>query len=207
MIQNFLYRIYGYLHTPNSESLSMSMADTHHPGLFSLVIYGTNPGRLTRVFIASEKLKPYDVQLHSHRYPITLTVLKGLVKHYVAIRTEVSDVYTTVLPEFEYKSPLNGGSGLKYLNETTVILRDYHLPVGSQIDMGVHDLHSVSCSKGAIWVVEEGGFESDSSRVLGVPFITEGLYNSPGHFQVNDNVQIVKKVVKGLIDSFKSVEQ
>jgi hypothetical protein len=49
-------KIYGYLKNPSIDSLNMSMSDTHHPGLFSLVIDGTEFGRLTRVFIADNVL-------------------------------------------------------------------------------------------------------------------------------------------------------
>lgn len=43
-------------------------------------------------------------------------------------------------------------------------------------------VHSVSCSKGSMWVVQELGFQDDSSTVLGTNFSTEGLYNEPKQF-------------------------
>jgi hypothetical protein len=47
----------------------------------------------------------------------------------------------------------------------------------------------------------ELGFKVESSKVLGVPFITEGLYKEPKSFQINDNHQLVKKeVAKILLD-------
>lgn len=201
-----LEHFFNLIKNPNPESLKLSMADTHHRGLFSLVIDGMEHGNLTRAFIADEKIKPYEVQLHSHRYPIKLTVLRGNVKHYVAFRSEVRDLHTASLSEFEYRSPLNGGSGLKYLKETNVIIKEYTFPIGSTSEMSENDIHTVSCSAGSIWIVEEQGFKNEESRVLGVPFITEGLYNSPGSFQINDKVQQVRKALKTIIIDYDIVD-
>lgn len=201
----FLKTIYGLLKNPNIDSLNLSMADTHHNGLFSLVIDGTEFGKLTRVFIADVDLLPYEVQLHTHRYPIRLTTIKGNIKHYVAYRSEIVDCHTVSLSEFRYKSPLNGGNGLSYENETNVIIKDYHLPVGATLQMTENEFHTVSCDKGSIWIVEEQGFINDYSRVLGVPFVTDGLYNPPASFQVNDKCQIVAKEIKRLILEYELV--
>jgi len=201
----FLKKIYDYLKNPNIESLNLSMADTHHKDLFSLVINGNVFGNLTRVFIADNDLLPYEVQLHTHRYPIKLTTIKGNIKHFVAYRSEVVDCHTVSLSEFNYKSPLNGGNGLSYEKETNVIIKDYHLPTGSTLQMTENEFHTVSCDKGSIWIVEEQGFVNDFSRVLGVPFVTEGLYNPPASFQVNDKCQIVAKEIKKLILDYEVV--
>lgn len=201
-----LEHFFNLIKNPDPESLKISMADTHYPGLFSLVIDGTEYGKLTRAFISDKKIRPYDIQLHSHRYPIKLTVLSGNVKHYVALRTKFTDLHTVNLSEFEYRSPLNGGSGLKYLKETKVIIKDYSLPIGSTSEMTENDIHTVSCSAGSIWIVEEQGFKNEDSRVLGVPFITEGLYNSPGSFQINDKVQQVRKALKTILIDYDIVD-
>jgi len=201
----FLKKIYDLIKNPNQESLKLSMADTHHDGIFSLVIEGTEFGKLTRVFIANEKLKPYEVQLHTHRYPIRLTTIKGNIKHYVAYRSEIVDCHTVELSEFEYKSPLNGGQGLKYTKETNVIIKDYSLPIGSTLQMSNEEFHTMSCSKGSIWIVEEQGFKTDSSKILGVPFVTDGLYNEPKSFQVNDNCQLVAREIKKMILEYELV--
>ncbi|MDV3668198.1 hypothetical protein CMU39_09195 [Elizabethkingia anophelis] len=197
-----LKNICRLLDHPNPESLKMSMADTHHKGIFSLVIDGTLPGTLTRAFISSVKLKPFEIQLHSHRYPIRLTVIKGNVRHYDA-HVNPSGIS---ISKFDYKSPLNGGTGLSYSREVLVDIKDYALPVGSIISMDENDIHTVSCSKGSIWIVEELGFKTYNSTVLGVPFITEGLYNSPGQFQINDNFQILHQELKALISSYDLVK-
>lgn len=200
----FLKKIYGLLKNPNLESLNMSLADVHGEKIFSLVIDGTEPGTLTRIFIADRKLKPFEVQLHTHRYPIELTVLKGNIRHFVAIRNSESETRVH-LPQFKYQSPLNGGSGLSYLGTGSFEIKDYALPVGSTLQMTENDFHTMAVSKGSIWLVQEKGFAKDTSLVLGVPFITEGLYNKPGQFQINDKVQAVLKVVKLLILDFEAV--
>lgn len=203
---NFLKTIYGFLKNPNPESLKMSLADVHGEGIFSLVINGTEPGKLTRVFIADRKLKPFEVQLHSHRYPIRLTAIKGNIRQLVA--TEDVNLSDSVLslPTYEYQSPLNGGSGLEYVEELPYVIKDFPVPVGATIRMTENEIHTMTCSKGSIWIVEEGGFEKEKSIVLGVPFITDGLYNAPGQFQINDKVQIVMKAVKQLILDFENIE-
>lgn len=199
MKKEFLKDIYAKLKSPNLESLNLSMNDVHHNGIFSLVISGTEFGKLTRIFIADTKLKPYEVQLYTHRYPIRLTMIKGDIKHYVAFPTQTRDAHTVELSEFEYRSPLNGGDGLKYLQESTFVIKDYSLPIGSTIEMTENEFHIMSCSKGSIWIVEELGFKVDSSKVLGTPFVTEGLYNKPAMFQINDKVQQIAKEVKKMI--------
>ncbi len=204
----FLKMIYDMIKNPDLESLNFSMADVHHEGLFSLVIGGKEFGRLTRVFIADSNIYPYDVQLHTHRYPIRLTVIKGQLRHYTAHkahRLNMANNQIVQLSEFEYKSPLNGGGGLKYLREGNYVLKDYILPIGSSLEMTSSEIHTVSCTFDSIWIVEEQGFETESSLVLGVPFVTDGLYNPPSGFQVNDKCQLVAKEIKKLILDYELV--
>lgn len=201
---DFLKSVYEMLKSPNNDSLKLSMADTHHKDLFSLVISGTEFGNLTRVFISDCEMMPYEVALHTHRYPIRLTTIKGSIKHYTAKVTDFNDCDSVCLSEFNYKSPLNGGGGLEYVKETNVILKDYDLPLCATINMNEIEYHSVSCSKGAIWIVEELGFKTDFSKVLGVPFITDNLYNPPASFQINDKCQLVAKELKKLILDYQT---
>lgn len=186
-------------------AIHFSMGDVHHKGLFSLVIHGEDFGNLTRVFIAGEKIKPYSVQLHSHRYPISLTVIKGQVRHHVATTAQWHTHGVALMPEFDYKSPLTGGNGLSYAGERLVNLTDTILPLGANVKMSAEEIHTVSCGKGAMWIVEELGFQKESSTVLGVPFITEDLYKKPEQFQINDQFQLVSRQLTNLINDFKSV--
>jgi hypothetical protein len=203
---DFLKNIYNLIINPKIECLDLSLSDTHAKGVFSLVVDGNEAGCLTRIFISKNKIKPYSVQLHTHRYPLRLTFIKGNVKHHVAIPSKESTLDSIELSEFEYKSPLNSGSGLKYLKEKYFTIKDYSLPVGSTIFLTSNDYHTISCSKGSIWIVEELGFKKDKSRVLGIPFITDGLYNRPNMFQINDMCQLVAKELKQIINSYESIE-
>lgn len=179
---------------PNKEALEMSLQDCHIKGCFSLVIDGNEHGKLTRIFIATKKIKPFDIQFHSHRYPLKIGVVNGTFEHHVAIpytNSEATCYSYVTMKEFEYKSPLNGGNGLTSKGDSTYSLKSYNIPVGGEIYLDETDIHSVSASKGSIWIVQEQGFETDSSVVLGVPFQTEGLYNQPQQFQVNDMFTLV----------------
>lgn len=207
-IKEKLNRIIDILKKPNQDSLNLSMSDTHHKGIFSLVIDGTEFGKLTRVFVAHQQLLPFEVQLHTHRYNIDITVIKGQIRHYVAdiLPDHVvpqADIQTMSL--FDYKSPLNGGEGLRYKKDVPVQINEYGLPVGSTLHMHCNEYHTMSCSKGSIWIVEEQGFKSESSKVLGVPFVVDDLYNEPKSFQINDNFQIVKKAIKEILYHYSIV--
>lgn len=195
--------VYKMMRNPNQDALSKSLNDVHLNGVFSLVVGGTENGLLTRAFIATKKIKPFDIQFHSHRYHLTIGVIHGNFKHHIAYETTHDDyrLYHDVkLNTFKYKSPLNGGNGLTKTGSSCYSLRSYDVPVGGEMFLP-HDLiHSVSVSKGSVWIVQEHGFVDDSSTVLGTPFITEGLYNEPKQYQVNDMYQLVFEKLKKLVD-------
>ena len=184
----------------NKESLDKSIADCHIKGCFSLVVGGTEHGNLTRVFIATKKIKPFDIQFHSHRYGLKIGVIHGVIEHHVAIEDTTQSYYANKsvrLKSYEYKSPLNGGNGLCATGESLWELDSYKIPVGGQIYLPSQQVHSVSCKKGTIWVVQELGFKGDSSVVLGTNFETDGLYNPPKQFQVNNMYeQVLEKLNK-----------
>ena len=192
-------KILDLLDNPDPKSLEMSMDDVHVKGLFSLVIAGTEHGKLTRAFIASKKIKPFDVQLHTHRYGIKLTVLKGAVVQHEASMYPIASNTAVFLPLYHYKSPLNGGKGLTYMSYQDLYVNEFIIPVGATIRMSYKDIHTISCSKDAIWIVEELGFKEDESFVYGKQFDTYGLYNQPKQFQVNNNHQVVRELVKSFL--------
>lgn len=199
----YLKKIYEYFDNPSTDALNKSLRDVHVKGLFSLVINGTEHGKLTRVFIASEKIKPQQIQLHSHRYGIKLTPLSGCVKEHWFRR---SDAYSSFQASmFQYKSPLNGGNGLSYIEDVVGSILSQTLPIGTTSKMVGDEIHTISCSKGSIWIVEEQGFTTDRSLVIGTPFITDNLYNEPKQFEVNDNFQKVKNVLKSILNSYNNL--
>jgi len=203
----YLENILNSLLSPNQESLKLSMCDVHHKGLFSLVVSGKEHGNLLRVFIANEKLKPYEVQFHTHRYPIKLTTIKGSITHHLASEVNYVNSKVVTLSEFDYTSPLNDGKGLVYLKETGVVIDNFSIPNGSNIFISSNEFHTISCSKGAIWIVKELGFQSKSSKVLGIPFVLDGLYNKPEMFQINDNVQKVIREITSIVNCYKLIEK
>lgn len=199
MIFNELYEM---MKNPSKESLDMSLANCHIDGVFSLVVGGNEHGKLTRVFIATKKIKPFDIQFHTHRYNLRIGVIHGNFTHHTALEGFTSDLYSgeaVSLKSYEYKSPLNGGTGLVGTGESCYILKTSDIPIGGELYLPYDLLHTVSCAKGTIWVVQELGFEDDSSTVLGVDFTTDGLYTEPKQFQVNDMFQTVLGKLKKLV--------
>ena len=189
----------------SKDSLDKSIEDCHVAGLFSLVVGGTENGELTRIFYAAKKIKPFHIQLHSHCYDLDIGVINGTVKHHIAERVSGLNNFHSLawLKEYKYCSPLNGGNGLSYVQETPVNLFNVDLPVGSEITLSHNDIHTVSCSKGSVWIVKEKGFKTKESVVLGVPFITEGLYNAPKQYQVNDVYQMVLSKLRKIVGEIK----
>lgn len=181
----------------STDSIRKSLNNVHSDGLFSLVVEGEENGKLLRVFIADKKLKPFDVQLHSHRYAINITSLHGYVKQHIA--TKGSQI---TIPEYKYRSFLNGGKGLEFSSIEKYDISEFVLPKGSTIHMSEKEIHTISCFKGSIWIVEELGFKTDDSIVLGVPFTTDGLYTEPTMFQINDKCQLVLKYVNQMLKNF-----
>lgn len=194
---------YEMMKNPDQDALNKSLNDVHLKGVFSLVIGGTENGLLTRVFIATQKIKPFDIQFHSHRYNLTIGVIHGNFKHHVALEDLTPSFYSgesVHMNSYEYRSPLNGWNGLIKTGSSCYALQSYNIPIGGELFLP-HDLiHSVSVSKGTMWIVQEHGFVDDSSTVLGIPFITEGLYNEPKQYQVNDMYQLVFEKLKKLVD-------
>jgi len=194
---NLKTHLQSIIDSADSESLNMSLDNVHAKGIFSLVISGTEHGKLTRIFVAHKKLKPYKVQLHTHRYPLRLTIIKGDIIHHIA---KLNDDGSVILPLNSYKSPLNGGKGISSMGFAICDIVDQYLPAGSVINLTEDDFHTMSCSKGSIWIVEEMGFRHDESYVIGVPFETPNNYTKPGQYQINNNITVAFDAIKKLIN-------
>ena len=200
-----LYKhIISCLEKGKTESIKLSLNDVHSSKIFSLVVDGTDFGNLTRIFIADKKLKPFEVQYHTHRYPLRLTTIKGDITHHTAIESEVSTDPYTKISKYDYQSPLNGGKGLRYLCDSSITCSDYKMPPGMGVVLATTDFHTMSVSKGSMWIVEELGFQKVSSQVLGLPFLTEGLYNKPEMFQINDKCQLVLKELRTIVNNYET---
>lgn len=192
---NIFERTLDLMNSPDQDSLNMSMNDCHQKGLFSLVVGGTEHCKLTRIFVAKNKIKPFSAQLHSHVYDLNIGVIKGSFLNHSAIEfgEGAKGVNICYLKKYNYQSPLNGGIGLKYISEMPYSLYDYYVPESGMIHLQHDVIHTVSVSKGTMWIVEELGMKSESSVVVGKKFILDGLYNQPKQYQINDIFQIVKK--------------
>lgn len=193
--------LYEKIKATDTASLSMSMGDVHAKGLFSLVFHGNQAGRLTRAYIAEKKVSPFDAQLHSHSYDLKITVLKGRVTHHLATPLTSSAKGAINMPAYRYKSPLNGGDGvLQYIEERAISIDEYVIPAAATIYLKHSDIHTVSCSKGSIWVVEELGFQTTETTVLGSPFCLDDLYRKPEQFETNNAYQKLRRAIQTLIN-------
>ena len=202
-MKNYLQDLKTLISNPDMDSLKMSINNCHFEDMFSLVFAGNEAGRLTRAFIAGKELNPYEVQIHTHRYDLRITAIKGNIVHHVAWPD--TGLFSVKIDQFEYRSFLNGGNGLTYMGETDYQCNDYTIPIGSSVYLSYKDYHTMSCSKGAIWVVEELGFKTDVSYVLGVPFVADDLYTEPAMFQINDKCQLVQKEINKLLAEYSAV--
>ena len=190
------------LKNASKETLEMSVDNCHAEGLFSLVIGGNENGELTRAFIAKKKIKPYAVQLHTHRYNLSITVLAGSFLHHTAKRTNAyGDDFQIALPRYKYTSPLNEGFGLVYDGQLHCHINSAYLPAGSTINhITAEDIHTVSCSAGTIWIVEELGFKEDFSYVYGKNFSVDNLYLKPSQSQINMAMRKLKITLNSFIE-------
>ncbi|MEP1230025.1 MAG: hypothetical protein ABJG88_05065 [Litorimonas sp.] len=193
--------IYKRLKTADAASLDMSMGDVHAKGLFSLVFHGKKAGHLTRAYFANRRVKPFDAQFHTHTYDLKITVLKGRVIHHVARTLDAAEAGALKIPAYKYKSQLNGGDGaFRYSHDQFIMMEEYVIPPAATIHMSHRDIHTVSCSKGAIWVVEELGFKTKDTLLLGSPFCVDDLYRKPEQFEVNNNYQHIRRATQKLMN-------
>ena len=190
------------LQQKDNPSFSMSLADVHAKGVFSLVIDGGKFGELTRVFIAHEGVKPFEVQFHTHRYNVRITTICGEIMHHVA-----SEVSPMILPrtqfaeidKYLYSNGITGQGNLKFLEKVRLEFGDYYLPLGANFEMARNRIHTMSCSPGSIWVVEELGDIRDFSHLYGVSFDTKQMYRQPAEGEIEVNRGIVEYAIKKIM--------
>lgn len=170
------------------DTLDLSMADVHHKGLYSIVIGGTEHGELTRVFIATEKIEPYALKLHSHTYDLRLGVIKGVFQHFQAVECGegAKGPGSIYLDKYEYKSPLNGGNGLKYIKRAPYSIMNHYVPPSGEVFFDSSIIHTVAVEAGTIWIIKECGKKTETSIVLGEKFTTENLYNKMDRGEISD---------------------
>jgi hypothetical protein len=138
-------------------------------------------------------------KIHTHRYDIGITALSGNILHHMAVKKEDGMISTT---EYAYQSVLNGGKGLTKLGETRMNCYDYKLPIGATVNLRSDEFHTMSCSKNAMWIVQECGYRTEESRVLGVPFGFDGLYVKPTQAHINQKRDELIAVLKKLVNAY-----
>ena len=183
------------------ETLEMSLVNCHAEGLFSLVLNG-EPGTLTRVFIATESIRMGDVALHSHKYMLTITPLTvGLTHH-------------KVVPGYDLKAPMylydSDKKELTFKHMKAYSLKSYALPLGSSATFDAEQIHTISCAKNTMWVVEEKKFHplSKITKVLGMPFdVPDTFYNRPTESEITHFYNVVKYQVMALMAKFSRVNK
>ena len=142
------------------ETLDLSMGDVHHKGLYSVVIGGTEHGELTRVFIATEKIEPFALKLHSHTYDLKLGVVKGVFQHFQAIE-------------------------LSYIAHAPFSITNHYVPLGGEVFLKSTEIHTVAVEPGTMWIIQECGKKSDTSIVVGEKFTTENLYTKLKRLEID----------------------
>ena len=142
--------------------LNNSYKDCHIKGLHSIAI-NSNDGYLSRVFITDDnhELTKDAIAVHSHRYSLGITVLKGYIHHRLYFPTKDVFPYNDAirLQSFRYHSKLNENKGCfsKYGGS---MLFDTNLSVlhpNSYIYLKSSDLHDVYCLQQVnAWLCVEG---------------------------------------------------
>jgi len=197
-LKDILDCVSNKLKSPNRDCLARSLKNCHAKGLFSLIVVGEESGEFIRVFISANEIKPFDIQLHDHKYPIRLTPLGGVINHHMATRMYPPLQGNVLLPEYDYYSILEEGKGLEYVCDTYINCSDYVLPIGGIVELSDSDIHTVSCSAGSIWIVEELGRRSDHSKLFGIPFESDELYLKPSAQEILYHKNIVLNQISKL---------
>ena len=185
---------------PNRQNIDMSLKNTHVKGMYSIVLNIDNDGNLFRVFYATEEIKPYEIALHEHRYSLTLGFIDGCIKQHSLIETytEVCACERIGLPVFKYETPLNGGNGLTYIEDIFAYIISTDMPLYSSVYLNADDIHTISCTKGSMWIVAEERlrYNKNYSYVYGKPFTTDGLYDKISDEEYNNIFNLIKDKLK-----------
>jgi hypothetical protein len=191
----------GLLENANPKSLKMSLANCHAEGLFSLVFSGTESGNLVRAFIAYKEVEAGKIALHSHKYPIKLTTLTTGITHHVATVHDNHKGHIS-LPKYRYNSSGMGPDRFEHLGNSLITLNDYSIPIGAMIYMEHHQIHTVSCKKGSMWIIQEKGMKEDTSQFLGYPFEQCNLYRKALDKEILESSTYVHNALNNLIRKF-----
>lgn len=185
----------------NPEGEEMTLNNCHVHGMISYVFGVSKVNRqfdggafLTRAFIASDIINPYDIQMHTHKYNLTIIPLTSGVRNISAKKKRKHS--TLFLDEYIYKE-----GKFKYKDVTNLEIKDIPLQVGVPFIMKSTDIHTIYTTEGnTCWVVIESPRSSKeevgSSRFYGIPFKTEGLYTKPKENEITAARDKVSELIK-----------
>lgn len=202
MNNSIFKEVLDYIESNDEQALKKSLDNVHHDGLFSLVVNGEEPGRLTRIFIATKKIEPFAIQLHSHRYDLKIGVIKGTVLHHHAMECGhgARGTGVVIMDKFEYFSGLNSEVKFVYQDTVPFALVEQHIPKYSELYLEHLNIHSISASEGSMWIVQEQGYRTDSNTLLGLSFDVEGLYTEVSDDKIEEMKQLVLTELKKLVE-------
>ena len=188
-MKTHLLKLKELINNAPQEAIDMSLDDVHAPDLFSLVFHCDENKKLKRAFIAGADITPYQIQLHTHRYPLRITVIQGTVTHHRAVEVASGHIEhyqnRVFMDSMSYRSAIVAGEDagkVEVIAENVELsVSDFVIPPGASIELTEHDIHTVSCSAKAIWIVEELPIEKpcEITKMYGVPFKTVSMYEKP----------------------------
>lgn len=186
------------LKDPNNQvPQKYSLSHCHHSGLYSITISG-EPGRLLRAFMATYPINPFAIQLHTHKYGICLTHVKGNIGHLRAIEAPSGE---TLMYRREYISGVahDEPPHIHQKVQVTLDITNTLIAPHSQVALDHDDIHTVYCDEGSIWLVEEMGYDKDTSFVYGGPVDTSAFYKKVPGFILNNKIHTLKRELYNLI--------
>lgn len=123
------------------ESVKHSYKNFHAKGL-DYICLRRSPELTTKLYLFQGDVShlPEVVNPHDHRYRFRTLVLAGALRNAVYERTD----YGTVFNEFEWRTPLNGGQGFQWKQETTLKITDMvSLFPGQEYTMEHDGIHTI----------------------------------------------------------------
>ena len=171
--KEFLEYLKAVLDIKHSLRDDLSLADCHHPGLYSIVLRKNPKGELLRVFVATKDIEAGSICYHTHKYGVKIVPLTtGIINH----RAVPISTGNTCMTRFK-KCKTTG----KYIEVDSVHydVSDHHLLKGTMTFLSHSDIHTISCKEDSMWVIQEnielGEYQDEFT--FGIPPNKEGMYN------------------------------
>lgn len=201
-----LTKLLNFVQNPDKEALSLSLKNVHYKGVYSIPVRIGANNELGRFFFSTKKIPPMAVQFHSHKYDLNIIPLYGKIVHYRLYPADYpkssSDCYC--YDRYEYSSGLNGSGEMKCIDSYPYSMESNILPIGSFIKLEHSDIHTMSCSKGSVWYVEEVEYKSNKSYFLGLPFSTSKFYEKIEIEEAKNILENIELIILSLLENYKN---